>query len=484
MRQRNFTKENNEVEMKRLWLVGLAMALVMVFSASSWAVDLKVSGSFSAAGVYLDKINLKKEGSGSGQSTAFYYQRLRLKTEFLVTPGLSFVTSADIMERAWGANRSTPSATVDAVGIYTTSAATRAENENIGFDHAYVNYATPIGIFRVGYMPDYIGGTIFHDNETPAAKITYTLPVNNVVLGIQLVKVVEKSYNATNTSATQTDHDTNKVQAFCKYKNDNFEGGLIWLYANDAANRRTPDYYSIKSRFHSLQPYLKATIGPVKIQAELDYYFGKLAQLDSEAVYLDQKLSSLAGWLDAVATFGPVYLGYTFAYSQGQGTDGDTVNAYTGGGKDWSPTLIMWNSDRSYWIGNINGYGNGTSSGTSRFGTEMTNAFFHQLKIGLRPTDQLDICLSGSYARADRLNGLNATQTAFGPLIGLQDLSGYSSKDYGTEIDLTGTYKINDNLTYMAGFGYLFTGDYFKANNANADVANDYMFINKLTLTF
>jgi len=470
--------------MKRLWLVWLSMGLIMAFSAPAFAVDLKASGSFHAAGVYLDKTNLKKEGSGSGQSTAFYYQRLRLKTEFIAAPGLSLVTSADIMERAWGANRSTPSTTVDTVGIYTTSAATRAENENIGFDHAYVSYASPIGIFRVGYMPDYIGGTIFHDNETPAAKITYTLPLNNIVLGIQLVKVVEKSYNATNTSATQTDHDTDKVQAFFKYKNENFEGGLIWLYANDAAHRTNPDWMSIKSEIHSLQPYIKATIGPVKIQAELDYYFGKLAQLDSEAVFTDQKLNSLAGWLEAVATFGPVYVGYTFAYSQGQGTDGDTVNAYTGGGKDWSPTLIMWNSDRSYWIGNINGYNNGTPSGTARFGTEMTNAFFHQVKLGLKPTEQLDICLSGAIARADRLNGLSATQSAFGSFIGLQNLSGYVSKDYGTEIDLIGTYKINNNLSYMAGFAYLFTGDYFKAGNAGAQVENDYMFINKLTLTF
>lgn len=470
--------------MKRLWLVWLSLELIMAFSTPALAVDLKASGSFYAAGMYLDKTTLKKEGSGSGQSTAFYYQRLRLKTEFIVAPGLSLVTTANIMERAWGATRSTPGTTLDTVGIYTTSAATRAENENIGFDHAYVSYASPIGIFRVGYMPDYIGGTIFHDNETPAAKITYTLLRDNIILGIQLVKVVDKSYTATYTSATQTDHDTDKVQAFFKYKNDNFEGGVIWLYANDAAHRTNPDWMSIKSKFHSVQPYLKATIGPVKIQAELDYYFGKLAQLENNAVYIDQKLNSLAGWFDAVATFGPVYVGYTFAYSQGQGSDGDTINAYTGGGKDWSPTLIMWNYDRSYWIGNINGYNNGTASGTARFGTEMTNAFFHQLKVGLRPTDQLDICLSGAYARADKLNGLNKTQTDFGSLIGLQNLSGYVSKDYGTEIDLTGTYKINDNLSYMVGFGYLFTGDYFKANNANAEVENDYMFINKLTLTF
>ena len=38
----------------------------------------------------------------------------------------------------------------------------------------------------------------------------------------------------------------------------------------------------------------------------------------------------------------------------------------------------------------------------------------------------------------------------------------YPNGSYGTEIDLTGTYKITDNLSYMLGVGYLFTGDYFK----------------------
>jgi len=36
----------------------------------------------------------------------------------------------------------------------------------------------------------------------------------------------------------------------------------------------------------------------------------------------------------------------------------------------------------------------------------------------------------------------------------------------------------------MLGIGYLFTGDYFKGTAANSQVSDDYMVINKLTLTF
>ena len=36
----------------------------------------------------------------------------------------------------------------------------------------------------------------------------------------------------------------------------------------------------------------------------------------------------------------------------------------------------------------------------------------------------------------------------------------------------------------MLGVGYLLTGDYFKGTNSANEVANDYLVINKLTLTF
>ena len=139
--------------MKRFLLVLLSMGLIAAFSGQAMAVDVKFSGEYYAAGMYLDKTDLRKD---IGASTAFYFQRLRLKTDFVVSPGLSLTTRADIMERAWGASRTAPGIAQD-----TQSAGTRAENENIAFDLAYVTYLSPIGMFTVGYQIDEEWGLTF-----------------------------------------------------------------------------------------------------------------------------------------------------------------------------------------------------------------------------------------------------------------------------------------------------------------------------------
>src|SRR5271157_4537628 len=144
--------------MKRFWLVLLSLGLIMAFSASAFAVDVKVSGEYYAAGLYLNKTSLN-DGWGSepnlSPSTAFFYQRLRVGTDFIVAPCLKLVTRFDAMERIWGGARSDPG-TPDS-----QSAGTRAENENIAFDWAYINYDSPIGTFMVGYGPDNFWGTTF-----------------------------------------------------------------------------------------------------------------------------------------------------------------------------------------------------------------------------------------------------------------------------------------------------------------------------------
>jgi hypothetical protein len=62
--------------------------------------------------------------------------------------------------------------------------------------------------------------------------------------------------------------------------------------------------------------------------------------------------------------------------------------------------------------------------------------------------------------------------------------TGYVSKDYGYEADIKATYKIYDNLSYMVGAGYLWTGDYFKGKSAANKVGNDYLLMNQMTLNF
>ncbi len=93
--------------MKRKLLVLLALGLVMAFSSSVFAADVKFSGSFYAAGMYQDQNRVHKRRPGY-PSTAFYYQRLRVRAEFVVSPGLSLITRFDAMERVWGAPRTRP----------------------------------------------------------------------------------------------------------------------------------------------------------------------------------------------------------------------------------------------------------------------------------------------------------------------------------------------------------------------------------------
>ena len=172
--------------MKRFWLVLLSLGLIVAFSTSAMAVDVKFSGEYYVAGLYQSKATLKNDSATEGPSTAFYFQRLRVRTDFVVSPGLSLITRFDAMERAWGAARSVPSAVLD-----TQSQGTTAENENIAFDMAYVQYVSPIGIFTAGYQSESTWATVFGNSPTTVGKIGYTLPIQNFTLILQLVKHAE-----------------------------------------------------------------------------------------------------------------------------------------------------------------------------------------------------------------------------------------------------------------------------------------------------
>lgn len=99
----------------------------------------------------------------------------------------------------------------------------------------------------------------------------------------------------------------------------------------------------------------------------------------------------------------------------------------------------------------------------------MASGWFAQGRVGVRPVAELDIMASVSWAYADKTPSAQ-----------------WESRDYGDEVDLTATYRITDNLSYMPGGGYLFAGDWYKGINAGGanQIQNDFTILNKLTLTF
>jgi hypothetical protein len=443
----------------------LSLGLVLAFSASALAVDVKFNGSFYAAGMYLDKTSFNKDSytipsttstQNPGISTAFYYQRLRVGTEFIVSPGLKLVTRFDAMERIWGGVRKDPGIAAD-----TQSAGTRAENENIAFDHAYIQYDSPIGTFKAGYMDDLVWGTVFNDSAQPKGVLAWNYIMGPWNFIAKIIKTTDYSSSAV-APATTTDLDSDKYALAVKYTGKTGEAGLLFAMYRDATKRASNNY---TGQYYGLLPYAKAQIGPVKIQAELDYIWGDWSDYESGAGLDDVKLENLGIFVDAVADFGMFYGGGTFAYISGNDPTTDKLegSALISSGLDWNPCLIMFNQDITYWAGAINGY---PAAAVTSNASPMSNAWFYQVKGGVRPMDKLDIMASVAYAYADKK-----------PLGVLNDL-------YGWEVDVTGTYKLTNNLSYMLGVGYLFTGDYYKgASNANR-VNDNYMLINKLTLTF
>ena len=448
--------------MKRCKVLLFLLGLGLMFSSAAQAVDVKVGGEFMAGGMYLDKTTVKKDTATDGPSTAFYFQRLRAKADLIVVPGLSLITRFDVMERSWGAQRSdVPLKTT----LDTMSAGTRAENENIAFDWVYVHYNSPIGQWRVGYMTDGAWGTVFMDTSTPKGKIAWSYNAPNWMYTIQIVKMAENSRTAINPAAA-SDLDGDKYCTAFRYNWKSAEAGILIGQGRDAAKKPgvTPNN-GYKGLYNNFMPYAKAQIGPVKLQTEAIYFIGKLKDYEDDASGQDVQLSALSAWVDATADFGRFYAGGTFAYVAGDdpGTldkaEGDALR--NNGGRDWSPCLIMWNEERTYWTGAIPGHDNVAQTGP------MYNTWFLQARGGVRPIDKLDIMASVSYASADK-----------------KPTAAWLYNDYGYEVDLTATYKITNNLSYMVGAGYLFTGKYFRGETDSNALNNDYLVINKLTLTF
>lgn len=453
--------------MKRFGLVLLSLGMVTVFSMSAFAVDVKVGADYNVGGLYLNKISLADDSGSPNPSTAFFFQDLRVGADFIISPSLKLVTQFDAMERIWGGARAN-------LGVSDPNGpGTLAEAENISFRQVHVDYTSPIGLFKVGYMEDYTFGTVFADNSTgaTAGQIQYYLQRGPFTGILGYAKEIDNSYSAVSSdswywlnrlNATKTDRDLDSYRIAGIYNFKNGEAGAMFLWNRDATCRGNA-CGSYLSNIYVIDPYVKAKIGPVDLQAEAEYWFGDAKKYEGYVTNpTNVSVGALSLFVDATATFGQFYAGGTFAYLSGD--DPNTPNKIEGGinngGVDWEPCLILFNADLYYWAGYLYGYNN------SAFDSTMSNAWFFQGRAGVKPTSKWDVLLSLSYAQADKKP------------------AGFTGGTYGTEVDLTATYKITDNLSYMVGGAYLFTGDYFKGTDGSNKVDDDYMLINKLTLSF
>ena len=420
--------------MKKFLVVLLALGLIVAFSAPAAATDVKFSGSYYVAGWYNSNQSLQKD---AGSSNAFYSQRLRVQTVFQVAEGLKLTTRFDAMERVWG---------LEAVG-----STPGTDEKNIQWERVYVTFNTLGGTFDVGYQSGGTFGTVFGDQVAggvPRIKYTY---VNGP---LKVLGVIEKGEEA-DIGTTCADKDYDKYIVAPIYKWDGGNAGILIEYLNDARPSDISDG-DYKARWWLLDPYFKATFGPVYVEGEFFLKTGKKVKMEEAGT--DEDYNGKSAYLMVKVDLDKFYVGGQLAWVEGDdlGTLDKDESGWTG--QDYNPCLILFGEDAFNKFG-----GNfGTNSTTN---DTMSNAKLYQVFAGFRPLAKLDTMASFTLAKADQ-KGTNVDD------------------DYGTEFDITATYKVYDNLSYMVGFGYLWTGDYYKGNSAGNKVDDNYMVMNKLTLTF
>jgi hypothetical protein len=474
--------------MKKFWIVLLSLGLVAAFALPAAAFEAKIAGSYFIQGIYENNRSLLADhvpGDGAvgygGASMAYFGQRLRLEPVFKIAEGLNLNMRIDAMERVWGQ---------EGVGSETTGADTEfahlgtrngTNEQNIQFRRVWVDFITPVGMFLAGYMGDGAWGTDAFDVPTEGPSIVYLIKLGPVIVAAVAEKAGEGRLGSVTyeVPAGFVDSDVDK---YCLGANYLFpQGTFQLLYCR--VNVDNLAYSDVKTYYNLYAAALKATFGPVYVEGEVEYQQGKYVwyqdpTADALHDYFDINdidYKNLQYYVMAKWNIGPAWIGAQYAFSQGD--DPNTKDKYEAvlvkGYGLWQPCLILFEDWTNRWAGNL-GYARPQDQ-------TFSNAVLYQIFAGWNPTPKITVKGSYTWAYADEKD---VRVYSTNPYIGSYKVE-MADDEYGQEFDITASIKIYDNLTYMVGFAYLWTGDYFKGEKDwDVEIDDDYLVINQLTLSF
>ena len=514
--------------MKRFFAFLLAAGLVLAVCMPAAAVDVKFSGEWKMEGWYEANRSLGDVGGfGAGftadgrkwASLGFVNSGLLLTTQFKVAEGLSLTTRARILDKIWG-DKMGSSFQVSANGTSPDTqnrpyATERFQRENIEFDQLYLDAVLGPGLLRVGYSSG-IFGPAFADTDQPAAGISYAFRgIKDFTIFAAWTRALEQevrentgSSNSPASLSNMSDANGDALTLGVIYSKPSWDAGFRYSYtaAHGHSVSGTSTYNpSYTFNLSTLDGYVRGTFGGFFFEAEGLYQFGDYIDTrvggfynyyTSANVAVGSVMPAISWNIDAKAlylhgryTMGPAYFGAKFAYVSGDdpATTGTNESGYLTSGREFKPCLILLNSDRDKFLGALGpGWALGTAipnltnitsnnNYTNAYGSGgSSNFYLYQGYVGFKPIAKLDLSASYSYVTLDKkpsfgLTGATAT---------------YIDDKVGSEFDLSATYKLYDNLSYMIGFGYLWAGDAWKGTLAGATISNDWLLMHKLTLNF
>lgn len=468
--------------MKKVLSTVAALGLVAGLASTAAAVEFKMSGKYLVEGTYMSSGRgngiVPTEDAGANNPTdAYFMHTFEVKPTMQVNDKVSMFSTIRLADRTfWGSQ-----ANGDVVG---NKMSENNNTNNLYVHRLYMEYASPIGMTRIGRTPAGDYGTAFMDFDKRADRIMLWpsfLASGPFTTLFYLEKGVDQrgtaasySVNTTtgvvtpvagNSTTYQSDADSTKYVARAYYKNDSLDSGIEYALSDNKTVNAVAD---VKQ---NVTVYGKYKLDNFFANAELTHYFGDKEYDHALGLNpIDSNYDSWAGMVQGGAKIDALTASLAYVYAEGQDItkQNNTIqNALgtTGTGDMFEPLYIL--TGRHTGILN-NDVFNGSTASASAAGVHAIVA-----AADYAVSNQLTLHGAIGWAKADEKVYLDGNV-----------LKAAKDAEYGWEYNIGAAYKLLDNLTYEAHFGYLDTGDYFNGNSATDITKNVYLLTHSLTMTF
>ena len=438
--------------MKKVLSTVAALGLVAGLASTAAAVEFKMSGKYMVEGAYLSDargagVYVTEAAGENTPSDAYWLHTFEIRPTMKVNDKVSMFSTIRLADDTfWGGQ---PGG--DVAGGNTLSTST---TNNVYVHKLYMEYASPIGQTRIGRVGAGDYGTTFMDFDQRADRVI--LWPSFLASGpVTTQFYIQKSTDQFQTYTDSSDTDSDKYVARVYYKSENLDAGAEYAYANNMSA------LAVNDRKQNLAAYGKYKMDNYFANAELIHYFGSKDTDPATSVDYD----SWAGMLHVGAKIDALTPSLMYFYAQGQdknSTDIEnalvTTGASAGTGDMFEPLYIL----------------------TGRHTGMLNNDLFSGYTSAMSRDGVHAIVLAADYAVSNQLTLHGAIGWAKADEV---QIAGQDDA-YGWEYNVGAAYKLLDNLTYEAHFGYLATGDYFNAGGATDITNNVYLLTHSLTMSF
>lgn len=469
--------------MKKVLSTVAALGLVAGLASTAAAVEFKMSGKYLVEGAYLsdargDGVSVLEKVGESTPSDAYWLHTFEMKPTMKVNDKISMSSVIRLAQDSiWGTQD-------DTLGQQMSD----DNNSGVYVHQLYMDYASPIGKVRAGRTPAGTYGTNFMDFDKRADRVMFWN--DGLPKPLSTLFYIEKATDNTGIHPDETDSDSDTYVARIYYNTDTVDAGFHYGFTNNKTNIDPAGIAAVAvaedgiltdlgtdgrirdDQKHQFTAYGKFKMDNFFLNTELTHFAG---DVDFDAVATtDVDYDSWAAMLQVGAKIDALTVSGTYFYAGGddKSQDDEAGNALgsTGTGDMFEPLYILTGRHTGMLNNDIANYYTAT----------MSQAGAHAFVLAADYTVSNQLSLHGAigYAQADEeVRTNNAGVAATGSYLNRDD-------EYGWEYNVGAAYKLLDNLTYEAHFGYLDTGDFFNSSATTNDAENVYIMTHSLTMTF